>query len=102
MSTDRPTWAQRIAKERAARGMSQQEAVETLRAHAPTELVAGASLLRQWKRWEAQAQAQEQHGGSVEGPVELRGAWLGLSAPGQGVDIAAHQARACIPRRLNG
>jgi hypothetical protein len=53
MSNDRSAWAQRIANERNARGWSQQQAIAALRAHAPSELVADASLLRQWKRWEA-------------------------------------------------
>ena len=53
MVDDRPPWARRIANERNVRGWSQAEAVRAMRAHAPTELPADASLLRQWKRWEA-------------------------------------------------
>ena len=59
MVDDRPAWARRMTNERKARGWSQAEAVRAMRAHAPmrehgkTELPSGASLLRQWKRWEA-------------------------------------------------
>lgn len=53
MSDDRPTWAGRIAAERAARGWSQREAVRALRAHSTDELPADESLIRQWKRWES-------------------------------------------------
>ncbi|MCX5121241.1 XRE family transcriptional regulator [Micromonospora sp. NBC_00362] len=49
----RPLWARRIRNERAARGWSQAEAVEALRAHASSELPSSGSLLRNWKRWEA-------------------------------------------------
>ncbi|MFI6944311.1 XRE family transcriptional regulator [Streptomyces sp. NPDC050418] len=53
MSDDRPTWARRIAAERLARQWSQAEAVAALRAHAPKPIPEGASMIRQWKRWEA-------------------------------------------------
>lgn len=53
MSDDRPGWAQRISAERQARGMSQLQAVQTIRAHAPSELPSDDSMVRQWKRWEA-------------------------------------------------
>ncbi|MGV9255687.1 XRE family transcriptional regulator [Streptomyces sp. NPDC003697] len=53
MTDDRPAWARRIAAERAARDWSQREAVRALRAHAPTELPAEESMIRQWKRWES-------------------------------------------------
>ncbi|MEV8211016.1 XRE family transcriptional regulator [Streptomyces sp. NPDC079189] len=55
MSDERPAWAQRIAAERTARSWSQLDAVKTMRAHAPTELPADDSMVRQWKRWEAGA-----------------------------------------------
>ena len=50
---DRPAWATRIRDERVARGWSQPEAVRALRAHARRPLPGSASLLRNWKRWEA-------------------------------------------------
>ena len=53
MTDDRPAWARRIAAERAARDWSQRDAVRALRAHAPTELPADESMIRQWKRWES-------------------------------------------------
>ncbi|MEV5599775.1 XRE family transcriptional regulator [Streptomyces sp. NPDC052496] len=53
MGDDRPAWARRIASERDARNWSQRDAVRALRAHAPGELPADESMLRQWKRWEA-------------------------------------------------
>ncbi|MEO3844481.1 XRE family transcriptional regulator [Streptomyces sp. B22F1] len=53
MTDDRPTWARRIAAERAARDWSQRKAVRALRAHAPSELPAEDSMIRQWKRWES-------------------------------------------------
>lgn len=53
MTDDRPAWARRIAAERAAREWSQRDAVRALRAHAPTELPAEDSMIRQWKRWES-------------------------------------------------
>lgn len=53
MTDDRPAWARRIAAERAARDWSQREAVRALRAHAPSELPAEDSMMRQWKRWES-------------------------------------------------
>jgi tetratricopeptide (TPR) repeat protein len=49
----RPLWARRIRDERMARGWSQADAVEALRAHADVELPGNASMLRNWKRWEA-------------------------------------------------
>jgi len=59
MVDDRPAWARRMTNERQARGWSQADAVRAMRAHAPmregekVELPGGASLPRQWKRWEA-------------------------------------------------
>jgi tetratricopeptide (TPR) repeat protein len=53
MSDDRPAWARRIAAERDARQWSQAEAVAALRAHSPKRLPEGASMIRQWKRWES-------------------------------------------------
>jgi transcriptional regulator with XRE-family HTH domain len=50
---ERPSWARRIRNERTARGWSQPEAVEALRAHASSTLPSNGSLLRNWKRWEA-------------------------------------------------
>jgi tetratricopeptide (TPR) repeat protein len=42
-----------MAAEREARGWSQLDAVRALRAHSPKPLPDDASLLRNWKRWEA-------------------------------------------------
>ncbi|MEU9342844.1 XRE family transcriptional regulator [Streptomyces sp. NPDC048278] len=53
MTDDRPAWARRMAAERQARNWSQRDAVRALRAHAPTELPAEDSMIRQWKRWES-------------------------------------------------
>ncbi|MFJ7968527.1 hypothetical protein [Streptomyces sp. NPDC096324] len=53
MTDARPAWARRIAAERMARDWSQRDAVRALRAHAPTELPADESMIRQWKRWES-------------------------------------------------
>ncbi|WP_415937978.1 XRE family transcriptional regulator [Streptomyces sp. 039-1] len=53
MTDDRPAWARRIAAERTARDWSQRDAVRALRAHAPAELPAEESMIRQWKRWES-------------------------------------------------
>jgi hypothetical protein len=56
MTEDRPAWARRMTNEREARGWSQAEAVRALKAHATSgEKIHAddASLLRQWKRWEA-------------------------------------------------
>ncbi|MEW1913882.1 XRE family transcriptional regulator [Kitasatospora sp. NPDC085895] len=50
---DRPSWAQRMVSERAARGWSQTDAIDTLRAHSTQPLPGAPSLLRMWKRWEA-------------------------------------------------
>jgi hypothetical protein len=54
-ASDLPAWARRIRAERAARGWSQNQAVEALRAHAGenARLAEKSSLLRNWKRWEA-------------------------------------------------
>ena len=49
----RPSWARRIRSERLARSWSQPDAIRALRAHAQEQLPADASLLRNWKRWEA-------------------------------------------------
>jgi hypothetical protein len=53
MIDDRPAWARRMANERKVRSWSQADAVRAMRAHASSELPAQASLIRQWKRWEA-------------------------------------------------
>ncbi|GAA3624378.1 hypothetical protein GCM10022223_46800 [Kineosporia mesophila] len=53
MSDNRPHWAQRITVERNIRGWSQQAAINAMRLHSDRELPDDASLLRQWKRWEA-------------------------------------------------
>jgi tetratricopeptide (TPR) repeat protein len=50
---ERPAWARRMRAERTARSWSQPEAVRVLRAHGDSSLPAEASLLRNWKRWEA-------------------------------------------------
>src|SRR5215831_5541614 len=53
MIDDRPGWARRMTNDREARRWSQADAVRAMRAHAPGQLPGDASLLRQWKRWEA-------------------------------------------------
>ena len=58
MADDRPAWARRMYNERQARGWSQADAVRAMRAHysrehPARELPDSASLLRQYKRWEA-------------------------------------------------
>jgi hypothetical protein len=53
MADGRPAWARRMTNERKARGWSQTDAVRAMRAHAPVQLAGDASLIRQWKRWEA-------------------------------------------------
>lgn len=53
MMDDRPAWARRMTHERKARRWSQAKAVEVMRMHTAKELPEDASLLRQWKRWEA-------------------------------------------------
>jgi len=53
MAEDRPAWARRIYNERQARGWSQADAIRAMRAHSQKELPGNASLLRQYKRWEA-------------------------------------------------
>src|SRR5262249_49923574 len=58
MTEDRPAWARRMTNEREARRWSQAEAVQALKAHATSDEkihADDASLLRQWKRWEAGA-----------------------------------------------
>jgi tetratricopeptide (TPR) repeat protein len=50
---DKPTWARRISAERGARGWSGPRFVAALRAHAPSELPASETLLRQVHAWEA-------------------------------------------------
>jgi hypothetical protein len=49
----RPAWARRMRAERHARGWSQADAVQALEAHAKGGVPGTASLLRNWKRWEA-------------------------------------------------
>jgi tetratricopeptide (TPR) repeat protein len=58
MADDRPAWARRMYNERKARGWSQADAVSAMRAHyskahSDKALPSAASLLRQYKRWEA-------------------------------------------------
>ena len=53
MAEDRPAWARRMYNERQARGWSQADAIRAMRAHSAKELPGNASLLRQYKRWEA-------------------------------------------------
>ena len=53
MVDDRPSWARRMTNERHARGWSQADAVQAMRAHSSSELPGPESLKRQWKRWEA-------------------------------------------------
>jgi hypothetical protein len=56
-SYDRPAWARRMTSEREARGWSQADAVQALKAHAieggETIHAGDASLVRMWKRWES-------------------------------------------------
>jgi transcriptional regulator with XRE-family HTH domain/tetratricopeptide (TPR) repeat protein len=49
-STDRPEWAERLRRERMARGWSQSDAVHAMRTFSHVPLPGG--LLDQWKRWE--------------------------------------------------
>jgi tetratricopeptide (TPR) repeat protein len=49
---DRPLWAQRIKRERTARGWTQLDAVRAMQIHSEKPL-GRESLLRNWKRWEA-------------------------------------------------
>jgi transcriptional regulator with XRE-family HTH domain len=53
MKDDRPAWARRMTREREARGLSQADVVTAMRLHAQKPLPDDASMLRQWKRWEA-------------------------------------------------
>src|SRR5216117_1328431 len=53
MTDDRPSWARRMAREREARDWTQAEAIAAMRLHASKQLPDHASLIRQWKRWEA-------------------------------------------------
>ena len=58
MADDRPAWARRMYNERQARGWSQTDVIRAMRAHFTSEhhdknLPSDASLLRQYKRWEA-------------------------------------------------
>ncbi|MFE0627774.1 XRE family transcriptional regulator [Streptomyces sp. NPDC058864] len=53
MTDEKPSWARRIAAERAARDWSQRDVVRAMRAHAPSELPSDDSMVRQWKRWES-------------------------------------------------
>jgi transcriptional regulator with XRE-family HTH domain len=48
-----PEWAGRLARDRAARGMSQRDAAERLALHSDEPLASPDSVLRSWKRWEA-------------------------------------------------
>ena len=47
-----PAWADRLARDWTARGMSQREAAERLVLHADESLPGLDSVLRSWKRWE--------------------------------------------------
>lgn len=51
MST--PEWAERLVRDRAARGMSQRDAVERLAVHTDEHLPEPDNILRSLKRWEA-------------------------------------------------
>jgi hypothetical protein len=58
MADDRPAWARRMYNERQTRGWSQTDVIRAMRAHYIKEhhtkdLPTEASLLRQYKRWEA-------------------------------------------------
>ena len=55
MADDRPAWARRMYNERQARGWSQADAIRAMRRtlRAPRSCPVHASLLRQYKRWEA-------------------------------------------------
>jgi hypothetical protein len=66
MADDRPGWARRMYNERQARGWSQADVVRAMRAHYTSEhhakdLPGDASLLRQYKRWEA-GEVEPDHG----------------------------------------
>jgi tetratricopeptide (TPR) repeat protein len=50
---DRPLWAQRITREREARGWNKPQLIDALRAHAPGELPAKESMLRRVHAWES-------------------------------------------------
>lgn len=50
---DRPKWAQRLTAEREARSWSQLEMIPATRAHSSRTLPDDASLLHNWKLWEA-------------------------------------------------
>lgn len=52
-TAERPPWADRLRRERAARRWTQADAVRALRAAAGTPLPSDDALLRNWKRWEA-------------------------------------------------
>lgn len=49
----RPAWARRMRAEREARKWTQADAVKAMRAHSTKPLLSDATLLRNWKRWEA-------------------------------------------------
>lgn len=53
MTTPAMNAANRLRAERAARSMSQRDAVRRLRMYSPDELPAEDSLIRNWKKWEA-------------------------------------------------
>ncbi|MBQ0928840.1 helix-turn-helix domain-containing protein [Saccharopolyspora endophytica] len=52
MSEDLPNWARRIRSMREARGWTQLEAAQQMRAHSDQELPETDHLLRRWKAWE--------------------------------------------------
>lgn len=52
MSDELPAWADRIRRDRLARGKTQLQAVTELRGHAHFTLPSDESMLRTWKRWE--------------------------------------------------
>ncbi|MDB4873060.1 MAG: hypothetical protein JWL97_4064 [Gemmatimonadales bacterium] len=51
--SDRPAWAQRIRDERAARGWTQADFIQALRAHSDRELPGQSSMERSVKKWES-------------------------------------------------
>ena len=53
MGENIPDWADRMRRDRRARGQSQRQAITELRSHASVALPEDASLLRSWRRWES-------------------------------------------------
>lgn len=56
-----PSWADRMARDRGARGWSQRQAVEQMRRHCDVALPDDESLLRNWKRWERGTRPSEEY-----------------------------------------